>query len=226
MKFKRLSLIAIMAMSSFIYADGDIVAAEQSDFTYSANMALTSNYVWRGLSQTSNSAAIQGGIDLGYKGFYAGTWGSNVEFSGYEASMELDLYGGYKGELAGIGYDLGYIAYNYPNSTHDLNFQEAYFGLSKNIGNLGLSGKYYLNTNAPFGLDKSDYWELDAAYNLPYDIAFCAAYGDYENYGSNYSIKFSKPIGKFTASIAYTNFNADAGLSDENHVIGAISTSF
>ena len=213
-------------MSGALYADSDI--APVADFTYSANMALTSNYVWRGLTQTADSTAIQGGIDLGYKGFYVGTWGSNVKFSGYEASMELDLYGGYKGELGGIGYDIGYLAYNYPSSASELNFQEAYFGLNKNIGNLGLNAKYYLSTNAPSGHKKLDYYEVGATYALPYEFSLGATYGDYKDIGSNCGVKLSKSIGKFTASIAYTNFNADAisGLSDENHVVGTISTSF
>lgn len=226
MRIKKLSLIAIIAMSGALYADGDITPV--ADFTYSANMALTSNYVWRGLTQTGDSAAIQGGIDLGYKGFYVGTWASNVKYLGYETSMELDLYGGYKGELAGIGYDIGYLAYNYPNSASALNFQEAYFGLNKNIGNLGLNVKYYLSTNAQSDCKKLDYYEVGATYALPYEFSLGATYGDYQDTGSNYGAKLSKPIGKFTASIAYTNFNADAisGLSDENHVIATISASF
>jgi len=234
MKVKKLSLIAIMAISSALYADGDISAAEAvstpaSDFTYSTNMALTSNYVWRGISQTDNSPAIQGGIDLGYKGFYAGVWGSNVEFgSVLDESMELDLYGGYKGEIAGIGYDLGYIEYAYPHNSSALNFGEVYAGLSKSIGDIGLSGKYYFGADAPSGVKKLDYYELGASYALPYEISLGATYGDYEDIGSNYSVKLSYPIGKFTISLAYTDFNADSlsGYDDEDHIVGAISTSF
>ncbi|MFA5502683.1 MAG: TorF family putative porin [Sulfurovaceae bacterium] len=241
MKVKKLSLIAIIAMSSTLYAGGDIApvepaittptpaAEESSDFTYSANMALTSNYVWRGITQTDNSPAIQGGIDLGYKGFYAGVWGSNVEFgSVLDESMELDFYGGYKGEIAGIGYDLGYIEYAYPHNSSALNFGEAYVGLSKSIGDLGLSGKYYFGADAPSGVKKLDYYELGASYALPYDISIGATYGDYEDTGSNYSVKLSKPIGKFTASLAYTDFNADSAgaYPDQDHVVATISTSF
>jgi len=241
MKVKKLSLIAIIAMSSTLYAGGDIAPVEpaitvpapaveeSSDFTYSANMALTSNYVWRGITQTDNSPAIQGGIDLEYKGFYAGVWGSNVEFgSVLDESMELDFYGGYKGEIAGIGYDLGYIEYAYPHNSTALNFGEAYVGLSKSIDVLELSGKYYFGADAPSGVKKLDYYELGASYALPYDISIGATYGDYEDTGSNYSVKLSKPIGKFTASLAYTDFNADSAgaYPDQDHVVVTISTSF
>ncbi len=231
MKVKNLSLIAFIALSSALYADGDIAPATEqaSDFTYSANMALTSNYVWRGITQTDNSPAIQGGIDLGYKGFYAGAWGSNVEFgSVLDESMELDLYGGYKGELYGVGYDLGYIEYVYPHNSSALNFGEVYVGLSKSIGDLGLSGKYYFGADAPTGVKKLDYYEIAASYALPYEFSLGATYGDYEDTGSNFGIKLSYPIGKFTASLAYTDFNADSAgaYPDQDHVIATISTSF
>ena len=58
----------------------------------SANIAITSNYVWRGMTQTSNSPALQGGIDLGYKGIYVGTWGSNVRWiDDNSSSLEADF---------------------------------------------------------------------------------------------------------------------------------------
>jgi uncharacterized protein (TIGR02001 family) len=239
MKKNKLSLAAFLMLGTLAFAGGDITpvepaavapapaAEEASDLTYSANVALTSNYVWRGLTQTDNSAAIQGGFDLGYKGFYAGAWASNVEFgSVLDESIELDLYGGYKGEVAGIGYDLGYIEYIYPHNSTALNFGEAYVGLSKSIGDLGLSGKYYFGVDAPSGVKKLDYYEFGASYTLPYDMSIGATYGDYEDVGSNYSVKLSKTFGKFTASVAYTDFNADLGGTDQDHIVGTISTSF
>ncbi|MBD3808147.1 MAG: hypothetical protein IE880_05460, partial [Epsilonproteobacteria bacterium] len=103
MKKIRSSLATFLILGTLAFAGGDIAPAELEvatsapaveetfNFTYSANMAFTSNYVWRGLTQTDNSPAIQGGIDIGYKGFYAGVWGSNVEFgSVLDESMELD----------------------------------------------------------------------------------------------------------------------------------------
>ncbi len=241
MKKNKLSFAVFLMLGTLAYAGGDIAPVqpavvapapaleETSDFTYSANIALTSNYVWRGITQTDNSPAIQGGFDLGYKGFYAGVWGSNVEFgSVLDESMELDLYGGYKGEVAGIGYDLGYIKYAYPHNSSALNFGEAYVGLSKSIGDLGLSGKYYFGADAPSGVKKLDYYEVGASYTLPYDMSIGATYGDYEDTGSNYSVKLSKTFGKFTASVAYTDFNADSAgaYPGQDHAVATISTSF
>lgn len=251
MKTKLFSLVALATLTTILNAGGDIapvepavsvptpvadvapvvsapVAEAPSDFTATANVALTSNYIWRGMTQTSNSPAIQGGFDLGYKGLYAGTWGSNVNF-GTEASLESDWYGGYKDELAGIGYDLGYILYAYPHDSTALNFEEVYFGLSKSIGDLGLNAKYYKAIQAAG--DPKDYWEAGASYALPAGFGLTGSYGDYQDYGTNYKVGLSKAIGKFALGVAYTNFkgatgSSSLGLPDENHVVGTISTSF
>jgi uncharacterized protein (TIGR02001 family) len=108
---KTLIATALMAaISTTALADG-----------ISGNVALTSDYVFRGVSQTDNQMAIQGGLDYEHpSGLYVGTWASNVspDFfngTGNDPQIELDLYGGYKGDLGnGIGYDVGYIRYQYP----------------------------------------------------------------------------------------------------------------
>ena len=62
----------------------------------SANVSVTNNYIWRGLTQTTNDAAVQGGIDYADEsGFYAGTWVSNVNYGADDVySYEHDLYFG------------------------------------------------------------------------------------------------------------------------------------
>jgi len=90
MKLLKLSLAAA------VLATG-ILAAEESEIGISANVAATSNYVWRGMTQSDDAPAIQGGFDLEYKGFYVGTWGSSVQFGDTTTAMEADLYAGYAG---------------------------------------------------------------------------------------------------------------------------------
>jgi len=233
MKFTKLSLVAALAVST-AFAGGDIAPVEpaveapvvESALEISANLAITSNYVWRGMTQTANSPAVQGGIDLGYKGFYLGTWGSNVEFGDTANNLEADFYAGYAGEIAGIGYDLGYIYYAYPNESDAFNFDEAYIGLSKDFGDFGVNGKY------SFGLDSEndtpDYWEIGASAKLPMDLGLSATYGDFDDVGTNYIVSLAKEFGKFEVSLAYTDFSADSisGLDDEDHIVATISTSF
>ena len=237
MKKISLSLMVATALSATLFAGGDIEPVEpvvatpvaESDLEISANVALTSNYVWRGLTQTDNSPAIQGGFDLGYKGLYVGVWGSNVEFgSTYDESMELDIYAGYAGEIAGIGFDIGAIQYAYPHNTDALNFAEAYLGLSKAFGDFEIGATYYTPIDEPTGVDLTDYWQIDTSYALPMDFGIAASYGDYDDVGENYIVSLSKSFGKFEVSIAYTDFEADtiSGLADEDHVVGTISASF
>ncbi len=73
------------------------------------NVGVTSNYIWRGISQTDDAAAVSGGLDWsGASGLYAGTWVSNVDFGACcETSYELDLYGGFANEVGDFGYDVG-----------------------------------------------------------------------------------------------------------------------
>ncbi len=91
-----------------------------------ANAAVTNNYIWRGVTQTTDQAAGQGGIDWGFgPGFYAGTWLSNVDFSGLGDGYEMDVYAGWGGEAGSFGCDLGAITYQYP-VTPQFNFTEVY----------------------------------------------------------------------------------------------------
>jgi uncharacterized protein (TIGR02001 family) len=95
-----------------------------------ANAAVSSNYHWRGLTQTDDSAAVSGGLDYSNEsGFYVGTWVSNVDF-GDDTSHELDIYTGYKGKTDHFDYDVGYIYYAYPDATGDTDFGELYAELT------------------------------------------------------------------------------------------------
>jgi len=105
-------------------------AADPAPFT--GNITLASDYKFRGFSQTNFKPALQGGFDYADKsGFYLGNWNSNVEQSLYNgASLEMDVYGGYKGTAGAVSYDLGAIYYAYPGSTGPkIDNKEVYVGL-------------------------------------------------------------------------------------------------
>ncbi len=150
---------------------------------FSGNVALATDYRFRGISQGDRSPAIQGGFDLELEnGFYVGTWASNVTFSG--AAMELDVYGGFTGVLAeGATYDVGVLYYAYPeddstdlNGTgnRDLDYVELYGSVSFGDATLGLaySPDYFFETDTFFYI-YGDYsfalaenWSLDVHYGL------------------------------------------------------------
>jgi len=217
MKFTKLSLIAAVAVSA-------ITTTAMAEVEISANVAATNNYVWRGMTQSADKTAIQGGLDVGMDGFYAGTWISNVDFSS-NATTEADVYAGYANSLAGIDYDLGYINYTYLKE-HGINFEEVYLGLSKDFGVASLGATYSKGLS-----DAKDDIAVDASIGLVQDFSLDLGYGDYDTYGNRYSVGVSKTFGKIDYSLAYQNFDADtgtnsAGVADERNIVVSAGTSF
>jgi uncharacterized protein (TIGR02001 family) len=99
--------------------------APQPDHTLSFNAAAVTDYRYRGISQTRLKPAIQAGADFSHRsGFYAGAWASSIRWiadAGGDADAELDLYGGYKTSLGGLGLDVGVLRYLYPGSSLAVN---------------------------------------------------------------------------------------------------------
>lgn len=99
-------------------------AAEPAPSPFTANINLTTKYKFRGQDQGNTnffSPALQGGFDWSMNGFYLGNWNSNIGFT--NAGLEMDFYGGYKGEIAkDVGYDVGILQYYYPQKNKLVNF--------------------------------------------------------------------------------------------------------
>jgi uncharacterized protein (TIGR02001 family) len=134
--------LMMMAGAAQAQTAAPAAAAPTPDWTVAGNASLNSDYRFRGFTQTNYGAALQGGIDITHSsGFYVGNWNSNVAQDLYNgASLEMDFYGGFKGEVSpGLGYDIGAIYYYYPQTGVDrvapypstkINNQEIYFGLT------------------------------------------------------------------------------------------------
>ena len=180
----------------------------------SANVSFTSDYIWRGMTQ-SDAPAIQGGFDYAAEsGFYAGIWGSNVNFND-GAGSELDYYFGYGFEAGAVGVDVGYISYEYIDSDPDATFDETYLGLS--YGDFGLSFAF------------GDYDYTDVSYALG-DVSF--SYGDYDGYGSNFLISYGFSCGSYDCGLAYSDFSGDTDAAgdylygpDEDALVFSVSAS-
>ena len=175
---------------------------------FESNVALSNDYVWRGMTQTSEEPAISGGFDIaGENGLYFGTWASNVEF-GDGAALELDWYAGYSGEIeSGVSYDFGYLAYTYPGED-SLDFEEIYLGL----------GYSYFGFTFSSGQDSApDNSELSIALG---ETGIGITFGDYEDYGEYTLISYDLPIdlAGLGVSIAWSDFSAEdsSGLADED----------
>jgi len=115
-------VLASAVVPLFVLPFGAQAADAPSPLT--GNLGIFSNYIFRGVTQTTENPALQGGFDYVHSsGLYAGTWGSNASWltdSGVYAasSLELDVYGGYKGAFgkSDFGYDVGAIYYYYPGT--------------------------------------------------------------------------------------------------------------
>jgi hypothetical protein len=176
----------------------------------SANVSFTTDYIWRGMTQ-SDGPAVQGGFDYeADSGFYAGFWGSNVNFNNGNG-QELDYYAGYGFSLGDVGVDVGYITYDYPDSDPDIKFEEIYLGFS--FGDLGL-------TYASGQDEAPDY--IEVSYGIgPVSIS----YGDYDEYGENTLISYGFACGSYECGISLYDFS-DAGYgADEDGVFFSISAS-
>lgn len=110
-----------IAMSSNARADGYEVtkaaaADESRKFTYSFTLTGTSDYMFRGVSQTDNDPTVQGSIDIGYGILYAGVWSSGLDLEavGSPAQVEIDYYGGLKPVWGPLTFDFGILYYSYP----------------------------------------------------------------------------------------------------------------
>jgi hypothetical protein len=201
------------------------------------NLGLTTDYRFRGISQTQNAPAVQGGIDYNHSsGFYVGNWNSSVSSQLYTqgAGIESDLYAGWKKDIyKGLTLDVGSYNYFYPRgkSSADTgsNFDtyEAFVGL----GYGPISAKYSRTLgNSYFGTANAQgtqYYQADVAYPVTQKISLIAHaghtnvansssldYSDY-NFGVGYDLQ-----GWALAAKYYTNSDKSSTFNAANTVNG------
>jgi uncharacterized protein (TIGR02001 family) len=206
MKIHTKLAVAFLAAASSITAQA---ADTPAAFTTSGNLAFTSDYVWRGISQNVGKFAVQGGFDASHNsGLSAGIWASNVTAG--DATLEVDVYANYAFKLGVIDASVGYIAYAYEGQS-DANFEEVnvaltYAGLTLKASK-GIAGD--LNT--------SDYY-YEANYS--YDVAAIKGlnlglhYGDDRAAKKNdYAIALSYPVLGFTGTVAYSDLEGGDSIT-------------
>ena len=186
----------------------------------SGNIGVTSNYIWRGMTQTNDQSAVSGGIDFAHdSGFYAGTWTSNLGGD----DQELDLYAGYGMKAGPVDLDFGAISYQYPVS--EVYFHEGYVNASMSMFTLGAAftigsddddtptfsnGDIYLSLGAAFEISKGLELGVTAgSYNFDDDLG-----DDY----THYQVSLSKD--DFTFAIDKNNIT-DTGAGEDNIRVSA-----
>jgi len=105
------------------------VEAPKKDWQLTANFAGATEYVFRGFSQSAENPVIQVGVDLTYKWFYVGAWGSTIDFGrdgnfpNFDvAHVEIDYYAGIKPVIGKVTFDLGVIYYTFPRARDGVPF--------------------------------------------------------------------------------------------------------
>ena len=215
-------------LQSVVIGTGLLGLAATAQADLSANVGVTTNYVFRGVTQTDDGPALQGGIDYTHSsGFYAGAWASNVDFPGVGSGLEYDLYAGINLELnQDLKLDIGYITYKYTDSTVDdvVGNDEVFIGAKyKNFA------AYYYNGSANLGAFDHQYYDLRYTLGLPQEIKMSLHYGHLDNKNAtdadDISVRFAKDIASFDTSLTFTRVDPNSGNS-ENELFLAVTKTF
>ncbi|MGH9895322.1 MAG: TorF family putative porin [bacterium] len=199
------------------------VAAAQVASPITGNMSLVSDYRFRGLTQTFEEPALQGGFDYAHSsGIYLGNWNSSISDSFFAgAPLEMDFYGGYKGAAGPLGYDIGVLYYYYPGSNlagvGTIDNLEVYAGVSWQF----LSLKYFHAVSDFFGApntDGSNYIDLTATFDLGQGWGVNGHIGhqkvknasalDY----TDYKIGITKDVGGWVFGASFIDTDADGAV--------------
>lgn len=207
-------LLAVAITATF--ASGAVQAEEVAPgHDLSFNVAVTSDYIFRGIEQADEGIALQGGADYTHSsGLYAGTWLSSLK-NGDPADVEVDLYGGYSGELdGGISYDVGAIYYMYPDAQVEWgNTWEVYVGAGYGPFSAKISrsiGDFFVYT------DDGTYYEAGADFDIGYGVGLGLHVGyqsiessddDYTDYGITLSKSYAGV--DFSLSVTDTDNTGD-----------------
>ena len=210
-----------------LLVSGTALTGAASAADISANFGVTSDYIWRGMTQNVGLTSASGGLDADFgNGFYAGTWIGDVTLEGANeelATQETDFYAGYAGESGSLSYDVGYIMYTY--DVDDLNFEEAYV----TIGSGGVSLSYYYLVDADVDVDAGDATYISLDYETEVgDLGLALHYGAYdaEDAGLTDSTDISVTLSKGDFSLSYVTTDDLTGLDDEDRMVVSWGVSF
>lgn len=233
--------VALLALAAPALASDMTPAPEGREFSWSVNAALTSDYIFRGVSQTDEEAAVQAGFDASYGILYAGIWASSVDKDFVGGSpTEIDLYAGIKPTWGPATFDFGVLYYYYPGSTQagpgNSDVVELKAGVSGEIlPKLSAAQTFYWSPEAAY--DAGEYWvsETTLAYALPkifvFDPSISGTVGFVDNldFDSDYTYwnaGLTLAYGKFSFDFRYWDTDSDGealygDLADERFVFTA-----
>ena len=229
--FTKVSIAALMA--------GTMLSPAMAEVSIEGNVGLTTDYIWRGVSQNAGGTSASGGLDVDFgNGFYAGTWVGDTAASEPTAeaadfgTQEVDLYFGYSAEARSITYDVGYLAYMYPSSQGEgddaeADFSEVYVTLSSGAFSLGY---YYLADADGADAGDSTYVSLGYETELSNDFGLSLSYGvydgDFVGDDSITDIVVSLSKGDFSLALVSADGDGLSGADEDARLVASWGTSF
>ncbi len=219
MNIKSKLVLALLATSSAAFAQ-TAPAAAAPEVTY--NVGVVSQYRYRGVAQTNGDAALQGGVDYANaNGFYAGVWGSTIKWitktdGVSEGNSEFDIYGGYKFEAAGMGFDVGVLRYEYLNNSYakataggvNANTNEVYAAATYGVTTLKYShslSNLFGNANSKDStyVDLSATFDLGNGYNIVPHVGYQTVKNSAQYNYTDYALTLNKDLGNgLSASVS------------------------
>ena len=215
------SLMALALGSVSGLAQAQTATPESS---LSFNVGATTDYRYRGISQSRLKPAVQGGIDYADKsGFYVGAWGSSIKWikdAGGDASAELDLYAGYKGAVGDVSYDLGFLRYEYPSNqlAVSANTNEIYgaatFGPATLKYSPAISNLFgFANSKNSYYVDLSGTFDLGGGFSLVPHVGYQSVKNNGAYSYTDYALTLGKDLGNgLSATAALVGTDADKAL--------------
>ncbi len=221
-----LQKLSLKTLAASTLAAAATLAAAPAAAQVAYNLGATTDYRYRGISQSRLKPAIQGGVDYTQGPFYVGAWASSIQWIrdfGGKGRIELDLYGGYKGEITkGLTYDVGVLSYVYPENGMrqavgaNANTTEIYGAMTYSI----YTAKYshaLTNTFANIDSKQSFYIDLSAAldigggWTMTPHLGYQKIKGPFSSLGSyaDYSLAVSKDFSGFVVTGAVVGTDAD-----------------
>jgi uncharacterized protein (TIGR02001 family) len=228
-KFMILAASLVALVPAAVQAqDADAATEEVKDFDIGVTITGVSDYRFRGISLSDKDPAIQGAIDVEHKsGFYVGTWASTIK--GSPADVEVDLYGGWRGEVgSGVNLDIGAVTYLYPGAS-DLDYVELLGSISYTLGPVETKlGIGYTPSQDNLGNQDNIYGYLDASGAIPGTPVTVLAHVGHED-GSlagatgkkwDWSLGAEVVVDRFTLGLSYVDTDINR-LNDPSRVANA-----
>jgi len=213
------------------HVPGVLAQTPLDEENFSGTVTMTTDYVFRGISFSSQNPAIQGSADWAYGNWFAGIWGTSVDHAGVELTSEFDFYFGFAGSTAGFDWYIQPIYYNYPNaneSSGDPDMFEVWLNASRTIAEVpgsptvdllyGYTPDYFFESGSGHYIRGGAAFDLGGGIGVDFGWGYQTAEGENKvlfnvndpNY-SHWDVGITGAIVGFDLDLRYHDTNQESG---------------